>query len=82
MDIKKIEDMTEPELRDYLYTLGNSLEEILPPGPSKKGKLLFTVLLFDESCIAQYLSNANRQDMIKVLRETADRLDAKEDITR
>jgi len=53
------------------------LDELFP-----KQNLGFTLLLF-EFCnpgIANYISTAKRSDMIKHLRETANRLENKEDI--
>lgn len=41
----------------------------------------FTILVFpfNEPGVSNYISNANREDMIKALRETADRLEQKQD---
>ncbi len=43
----------------------------------------FTILVFpfNNPGTANYVSNAQRPDMIKALRETADRLEKKEDFT-
>ncbi len=53
---------------------------------SRVNKLLpkdfgYTILVFpfNNLGVSNYISNANRSDMIKVLRETADRLEQKED---
>jgi hypothetical protein len=42
----------------------------------------FTLLLFQFNApgVSNYISNANREDMIKALRETADRLERREEI--
>lgn len=80
--MKRLAHMTEPELRDYFNVTSRWLESKLPPGPSSKGKCLFVLLVCDESNIAQYASNARRQDIIKFLRETADRLESREDVVR
>jgi len=42
----------------------------------------FALLLFKHNVpgVANYVSNSNREDMIKALRETADMLEAKNDI--
>jgi len=80
--MKPIKDMTEPELRDFFSGLARDIEAKLPPVPSKQGKCLFLLLVCDESNIAQYVSNARREDCIKFLRETADRLEGREDVTR
>ena len=78
----RLEHMSEPELRDYFRQLARNIEAQLPPGPSNKGRCLFVLLVTDESNIAQYVSNAVRSDIIKFLRETADRLESSEDIPR
>lgn len=84
MSEKLIRDMTEPELRAYFRDLATSIEVMLPPGPSARGTCLFCLLVADscEAGIAQYVSNVQRSDMIKMLRETADRLESREDIPR
>ncbi len=82
--MKLLKNMTEPELRDYFTRLARIIEDFLPPGPSAKGKCLFFLTVNDtiEPGIAQYVSNVQRADAIKMLRETADRLEQKEDVTR
>lgn len=82
--MKLIRDMTEPELRDYFRSLAKLVEDCLPPGPSKNDKCLFALIVADsmEPGVGQYVSNVQRPDMIRLLRETADRLAAKEDIPR
>ncbi len=59
-------------------------EARLPPGPSAKGKCLFALIVADsiEPGVGQYVSNVQRADMIRLLRETADRLESREDIPR
>lgn len=80
----RLSDMTEPELRDYFRYLAQVVESELPPGPSAKGKCLFALIVTDtiEPGIGQYVSNVQRPDMIRMLRETADRLEGREDIPR
>lgn len=68
--------MDEPELKRYFNSLARATKALLPPGT------LFTLLVFDETMICQYVSNAERGPMIRVLRETADRLEAREDVPR
>lgn len=79
---KRLADMTEPELQKYFQLLGSATESVLPPGPSRHDKALFVLLVFDDPGVAQYVSNAERSDIIKALRETADRLEHREDIPR
>jgi hypothetical protein len=76
--------MTEPELREFFSRLARTIESQLPPGPSKKGKCLFFLAVQDTTGpgIGQYVSNIERDGAIKLLRETADRLEGREDIPR
>ena len=80
--MKKLIDMTEPEMRDYFNKLAALVESVLPAGPGRNGRCLFALLVFDDPGVAQYVSNANRPHIIKAMRECADRLEAKEDIPR
>jgi hypothetical protein len=77
-------DMTEPELREYFRGLARKVEAELPSGPSTNGKALFFLIVNEtsEPGISQYVSNVQRADAIKMLRETANRLEQREDITR
>ena len=83
-EMKLIKDMNEPELRSYFNRMAKLIEDWLPPGPSAKGKCLFFLIVNDqiEPGIAQYVSNVQREDAIKMLRETADRLELNQDVTR
>lgn len=82
--MRLIRDMTEPELRAYFRELASAIEDVLPPGPSANGKCMFCLLVADtcEPGIAQYVSNVQRADMVKMLRETASRLERREDVSR
>lgn len=82
--MKLIRDMTEPELRAYFRGLARMVEDALPPGPSARGKALFALVVADsiEPGIGQYVGNVVRADMIRLLRETADRLEQRQDIPR
>lgn len=82
--MKLIRDMTEIELREFFTALARKVEDALPPGPSSKGKCLFALIVADtiEPGVGQYVGNVVRADMIKLLRETAYRLEQREDIPR
>ena len=73
---RALRDLTEPELRRYMHALAHAVESVLPAGT------LFAVLVFDDPGLAQYVTNAHRADVIRALRESADRLEANEDVTR
>jgi hypothetical protein len=74
--MKPIEDMTEPELRELMTGVANSVKARLPAGSR------FCVLVWGPDQIAQYVSNCRREDMAKALRETAVRIAGREDVTR
>lgn len=81
---RRLDEMDEAQLRHYCRELASKVERLLPPGPSARGRCLF-VLLFTDTCepgTAQYVANAQREDMIQFLRETADRLERREDNPR
>lgn len=61
-----------------MRVIAKSITKMLPP------KFLFTLLVFGEGepGISNYISNCSRDDMIKALRETADRLERNEDNPR
>jgi hypothetical protein len=81
---KLLRDMDENELRVFFRGIAAWLENALPPGPSAKGKCLFALIVTDtvEPGVGQYVSNVERADMVKMLRETAARLEQREDIPR
>lgn len=80
--MKNMAYMTEVELREYFTWLARRTEEVLPDGPSRKGKSLFVLLVFDDPGACQYVSNCSRENMVRALRESADRLERREDIAR
>jgi hypothetical protein len=81
---KLLKDMTEPELKAMFSGIAKWLENALPPGPGPRGNCLFALVVTDsiEPGVGQYVSNVVRSDMVKMLRETADRLERREDIER
>ena len=76
--MKRIEDMTEVELRELTTRILDAIKSRLPADTA------FTVLFWPVGThgIAQYGSNCHRSDMIAGLRETADRLEMRQDVTR
>ena len=75
---KHLYDMTEPELKALTTRCMNALKERLGDGVGFC--LLFSPM--GEPGVGQYGSNVRREDMVKMLRETADRLERREDVTR
>lgn len=82
--MKLLKDMNEPELREFCRGIARDLEEKLPPGPSARGKCAFFLAFTDDlgPGVGQYVSNIERLGAIEFLRETADRLEGREDVTR
>ena len=79
----RLSDMDEPQLKRYFRALSGMIEGALPPmAGGHNGKCNFVLLVTDESNIAQYAANCRREDVVKFLRETADRLEQREDIPR
>ena len=78
--MKQLKDMTEPELKQLMNYFGQVIED----AGVKAGfdKTLFCLLLFNDPKVSQYVANCERDDMIKVLRETADRLERNQDVPR
>lgn len=68
---------TEKIMRVMAKALEDFLDEKLP-GP-KKGFALI-IFEFNEPGISNYISNAERKDMIQALSETAERLERNQDI--
>jgi hypothetical protein len=79
---KPLEDMTEGELSDVMIRCARAIEACLPPGSGPRGKSMFVLVVFDDPKVAQYISSCARDSMIEAMRETADRLESREDVTR
>lgn len=80
--MKRLEDMDERELAETMKAAARAIEAVLPPGPGPRGKSMFALVIFDDPQIAQYISSCNRADTIAAMRETADRLERREDVAR
>lgn len=73
-------------MKGYFQRLASLIESVLPaegsPGSGRNGRALFMLVVFDDPGVAQYVSNCDRQNMVKAMRETADRLEQRETIDR
>lgn len=78
--MKKLETMTEPELRDFCNKAAISVECAAELCGVEKPS--FVLVLFNDPKIAQYVSNCERKSIIEAMRETADRLERNEDLRR
>ena len=75
-----IKDMTEPELCGLLNRVGHQVKNACVDQGVEKP--LFVVLLFNDPQITQYVANCVRADVIRAMRECADRLERNEDVRR
>ena len=75
---KRLDDMTEPELRELMTAAGDAVKAALPPRTG------YVVLAYEFGLpgIGQYIANGQRSDVIKLLRETADRLERRQEVGR
>jgi hypothetical protein len=64
------------ELRRYLQNLSKAIENELPPGPSKRGKCLFALVLIVGGRM-HYASNSRQRGMVRALHRMADRIGQK-----
>jgi hypothetical protein len=78
--VKRLEDMTEPELRELCNLAGAAIEYAADYLGVERPH--FCLLLFNDPKIAQYVANCERAGIIEAMRETADRLERKQDVTR
>ncbi len=77
---KRLEDMTEPELRDLMNAIARGV--VNTAGQFLPDRANFVLVLFNDPKVAQYVANCTRDSMIEAMRETADRLGNKEDVPR
>jgi hypothetical protein len=78
--MKSLRDMTEPELRTLLNAVGKSIESAALSCEVERP--LFAAILFNDPEVGQYVCNCERGTVIKALRETADRLEARDIVSR
>ena len=71
-----LSDMTEPELREVMIAAIKAAKSALPNGTQ------IILLAMDESNIAQYIATVERSSVVQFLRETSDRLERREDVSR
>lgn len=73
-----LEQLTEPELREYFTNLGTIIRAHLPPNT---GFMILVTPMGDRS-IAQYLGNIERADAAAWMRETLARWDSDDFVPR
>jgi len=69
----------QKEIEEVIQGLASATQEVIK---DLLGEMGFAILVFEfnRPGISHYVSNAERADMIDALRETADRLEKKQDI--
>lgn len=72
--------MTEPELGETMTAFAKAIVDTAEKMGVEKPH--FTLVVFNDPEIAQYASNCRREDIIKAMRETADRLEKNQDLVR
>lgn len=77
---RELIDMTEPELRDLMKALAIRITTECYDRDIERPH--FCLLVFNDPAVAQYIGNCERRDIIKAMRECADRLERREDVTR
>jgi hypothetical protein len=77
---KELKNMTEPELAKLMTGMARSIENVAKSQRVERPS--FTLLVFDNAGVTQYISNCERESMILAMRETADRLERREEVDR
>lgn len=77
---RRIEDMTEPELRHLSTQLAKAVERAAREEGVEKP--LFLLLYFNDPQVSQYVSNCERETMIQAMEETVQRLRQRQDVPR
>jgi hypothetical protein len=78
MSLISLDDMTEPELAAAMKAAARAVERELPPATG----FIILAFPFGAGGVAQYIANCDRSTRVRMLRETADRLEQKEDVPR
>ena len=78
--MKRLENLNEPQLREVMSLAARGIEGAFRVQGVEKP--LFVLVCFNDPKIGQYISNCRREDTVKAMKETAARLEAKEDIQR
>jgi hypothetical protein len=77
-DEKTLEEMTEGELRECFDHVGQCVRAVLP----RSSGFVVIAGVLNQRGTAQFVSNVQRADAIKWLRETADRMEARDFVQR
>jgi len=78
--MKRLEDLDEVELDSLMRTAAHAVEWAFHDQGVEKP--LFALVIFNDPKIGQYIGNCRREDIIKALRETAERMARNQDVRR
>ena len=78
--MKRLEDMTEPQIGRLMTTAARAVE--LAAEVTGVERPLFVLLVFKDPKVAQYVANCDRASVVAALREAADRLERRQDVER
>jgi hypothetical protein len=73
---KPFDEMTEPEIGQVMTRAARAVQGVLG------ARSMFTLIVFDDAAVGQYVSTAQRSTMIAALKETVERLESLEDVPR
>ena len=77
----KLDEMTEPQLTRLMNVCATVVREAIHQ-ETGNSKPMFVILVFDDPKVAQYVSTCNRSTIVEALREAANRLEKREDLSR
>lgn len=75
--MRLMQDMTEPELREYFNLLMSATQQVIPPDV-----LGLMIICFQADKITQYAASIEPEGAIEALRELVDRLERMETVKR
>lgn len=76
----RLEDLTEDLIGSLMTGLARHIDHDLQM--LLDGRPQFCLLVFNDPKVAQYISNCERSSMVKALREAADRIESRQDLSR
>jgi hypothetical protein len=80
MPKRQIQYMTEPELQEFMRNLAMAIEFVAEN--ENVEKINFTLVVWNDPKIGQYIANVSRENMTEALRELANRLETQTDLPR
>ncbi len=78
--LRELRNFTEPEMRVLMNDIAHAV--VAASERHGLGGAQFALVLFNDPKVAQYVSSCERATMITAMRETAKRLERRQDVTR